>query len=556
MRLSTKLGVIPAFALVGMVVLSVAAILTQRDEFRESAERRSAAVVDAAITIVSEYEAQARAGAISQDNARRTALAALKAIRYGEGDYVWVQDAAPRVIMHPLRPDLDGQFVGEVKDPAGFPLFRAFAAAAGRDGAGMVAYLWPKPGQSEPVEKVSYVRGFAPWGWIIGSGVYIDDLNAELRRKAVLFAIGTLLLGAAVFSTGFLLSRRIARPLAAMTGVMAELARGRLDTPVPFTERADELGEMAQAVRVFKDGLVRADALAGAERAEAERQLARASAVAELVAEFDQAAGRALDAVTAASASMAEAARAMKGTADFTSQTSTTVAAAAEEATANVQTVASAAEELAASVGEIERQVGHSAAIAGKAVADAAAARGSVDRLSGAALRIDEVVKLIGDIAAQTNLLALNATIEAARAGDAGRGFAVVASEVKTLSSQTARATEEIVQQIGAIRQEVAAVVAAIGQIGGTIETMSSVTATIASTVQQQSLAAREIAGSVEQAAAGTGDVSSNIVKVKDAAGDTGRSADGVERAAAAVDAQCRALRSTVERFLGGIKAA
>jgi methyl-accepting chemotaxis protein len=162
MRISTKLAVIPALALVGMAVLALAAVLIMRGQMREDAGEKSQAIVDAATSIVAKYEGDARAGRIAEADAKAAALGALKALRYGNDDYVWVQNSAPNVVMHPFRPDLDGKSVAEVKDPTGKFLFREFVETVRRSGAGHVPYMWPKPGKDQPVEKISYVRGFQP----------------------------------------------------------------------------------------------------------------------------------------------------------------------------------------------------------------------------------------------------------------------------------------------------------------------------------------------------------------------------------------------------------
>ncbi|MBU0724127.1 MAG: HAMP domain-containing protein [Alphaproteobacteria bacterium] len=380
--------------------------------------------------------------------------------------------------------------------------------------------------------------------------------TAAIERSLVIGIIASAV--ALVFGllSAILIGRGIAGPIRSMTAAMGALAEGDKAVEIPAQGRRDEVGEMAAAVQVFKDNMIRADALAAEQEAERAKREQRAQVIEGLTRDFDEAVAEVLSQVGAATSEMQSTATSMSTTAEETNRQATAVAAAAEQASANVQTVASAAEELSSSIEEISRQVAQSAEIAGQASGDAQRTNQQVEGLAQAAQKIGQVVQLIQDIAEQTNLLALNATIEAARAGDAGKGFAVVASEVKNLASQTAKATEEIGLQISGIQTETSEAVGAIRGIGETINKINEIAATIASAVEEQGAATREISRNVLEAAKGTEEVSSNIVNVTQAAGETGAAAGQVTASAGNLAEQSDHLRKAVEAFLSGVRAA
>jgi methyl-accepting chemotaxis protein len=348
--------------------------------------------------------------------------------------------------------------------------------------------------------------------------------------------------------------RGITRPIASMTQDMTALAGGDKSIEIEGAHRGDEIGDMAQAVEVFKENMIKADQLAAEQAKENEAKEHRRVAMEKLAKTFEGNVSSVLGEVGKASNTMKMTAEGMAATAEETSRQSTAVAAAAEEASTNVETVAAAAEELSSSIGEISRQVQQSTQISGSAVHEAERADEMVQGLATSANKIGEVVELITDIADQTNLLALNATIEAARAGEAGKGFAVVASEVKNLANQTAKATEEISSQIGGIQGATKDSVHAIQGISKTIGEISEIAAAIAAAVEEQGAATQEIARNVEQASAGTSDVTTNITSVNTAADETGQAANEVLSAAGSLTMQSDKLSTEVTEFLEGLK--
>ena len=350
---------------------------------------------------------------------------------------------------------------------------------------------------------------------------------------------------------------RVVRPLTRMTGFMGVLASGDTAADVPDRGRKDEIGAMAAAVQVFKDGMIRNRALeAEAAQARLDTEAQRKAGMRRLADDFEAAVGGVVEMVASAAVEMQATAQQLTATAQETAAQAGSVSGAAEEAGTNVTSVASAAEELGASVGEIGRQVARSSEQARTAVTEAQATAGIVKELSEAATRIDGIVEMISGIAGQTNLLALNATIEAARAGEAGKGFAVVAQEVKILAEQTAKATAEIGQQIAGIQATTDRSVKAIASISGTIRTISETSAAIASAVEQQGAATREIVQAVTQASIGTGEVTANISGVARAAEEAGAGATQVLSASSELARQSEKLRSEVRTFLATVRAA
>jgi len=354
----------------------------------------------------------------------------------------------------------------------------------------------------------------------------------------------------------YLTNRSIVPPILRMVSAMGQLAGGDHGAEIPATGNKDEIGQMARAVLVFKENMIRASELAAKEAAAIQERMARAARVNQLTDQFDADILMVLKAVSSASTELQSTATAMTSIAEETSNQATAVAAASEEASTNVQTVAAASEELTSSVTEISRQVAQSAAVAHKAVAEANRTNETVQGLSRDAANIGDVVKLISDIAGQTNLLALNATIEAARAGEAGKGFAVVASEVKSLAEQTAKATDQIRSQIASIQASSGQAVDAIRGIGATINEISEIASAIASAVEEQGSATKEIARNVQQAALGTGEITTNVYGVQHAAGETGTAAHQVLAASSELSRQSEIMRGQVETFLMNIKAA
>ena len=381
--------------------------------------------------------------------------------------------------------------------------------------------------------------------------------GAATYASARTWVIGTLT-GATLICglAGIGLVTGVSRPITIITGVMRRLSEHDTGVAIFGVERGDEIGAMAGAIQVFKDNMIRADELAAAQAVEQAVKAARAASLTDLVRAFEARIADTVAVLSSSAGTLQVTAQSMSSSATETNQQASVVSAAAEEASAGVQTVAAAAEELTAAIGEISQQVAHSARIAEQAVTGAQRTDAIVRALADGAQKIGLVVDLIANIAGQTNLLALNATIEAARAGAAGKGFAVVASEVKNLATQTAKATGEIGAQIAELRGATNEAVVAIQDIAATIQEMGAIAIAIAAAVEEQGAATAEIAATTQHTAVSTKAVAVTITGVTRAATSTGVAANEVLGAADGLARQAGLLRSEVDTFVAGVRAA
>jgi methyl-accepting chemotaxis protein len=514
-------------------------------------------MVDIGYGILAHYQKLESDGKLSKADAQAAAMGEIKSLRYDKVEYFWINDMSPKMVMHPIRPELDGKDLSENKDPSGNRLFIGFVDVVKKQGAGFYSYLWPKPGFDQPVSKISYVKGFAPWGWIIGTGIYLDDVDAVFYQTAKMFGLVSLAVLALVLIASIIISRSITRPLNIITGLTGRLASGDGAFDVPYTARKDEIGGLAKSLHVFKDNAAAMTKM-HTEQAELKQQAdaEKRKTMIELAGKFEASVQAVVSEVIGDARNMREAAKSMSESAGSASDRSKVVADACQEASSNVQTVASAAEELSTSISEIGQRVAQAAQVADKAANDGQRTNAAVQGLAAAADKIGEVINLINNIASQTNLLALNATIEAARAGEAGKGFAVVASEVKSLASQTAKATEEISAQITAIQSETEQVVGNIQGICATILQVNEISSSIAAAVAEQGAATEEIAASVQRAASGTNQVSQNITSVTTATTRTGEVAGVVLQSSDRLGSKLQKLQHEVSEFIAGVRAA
>ena len=556
LKITPKLGILVGVTVLGLCAAGLLAGYLMQREMVNARFDQSKAITEMARNMAIGLQKQVDAGQMTKDAAIAEFSRRAVTLSYDKGaGYVFAYTMEGITIAAP-----DPKQIGTNRldiETNGRKLARELRDGVAANGDITLRYEYMKPGQEEPIRKLSYAVAVPGWNMFVGTGVYLDDLDAKLRPIAWLLGLAILGIGIISSSIAWMIGRSIAKPLGLLGTRMREITDGKLDGEIPGVGRGDEVGAMAATVQIFKENALR---IRGLERAEAETQARagaeRRAAMENIASDFERSVTGIVRSVSTAAAGMQTTAQSMTATASDASARAATVGAASESSSNNVGTVAAAAEELSSSVTEITRQVARSSEVASKAVADAERTNATVQALSTGAEKIGEVVKLIHSIAAQTNLLALNATIEAARAGESGRGFAVVASEVKALANQTAKATEEISAQVAAMQASTSEAVTSIGSITETIAQMSEITSSISVAIDQQGDATREIARNIQSVAAGASEISAHVGGVSTAASATGKAASDVLSNARELDNQSGMLRNAVDEFLTKVRAA
>ncbi len=538
-----------------LVALTTVSAVELRRGILHEVDQSLSDIIEIASTTMNSYQARVDSGEMSQPEAQAAAMRVLGDMRFEGDNYYFVFDLDHVMVMHAVRPDLNGQSMYGNQDPNGLYLFREMAQVARADGAGYVDYGWPRAGSDAPVPKRSYVELFEPWGLIVGAGVYVDDVQARIWSNIMVLAVGNLVVILLLFAGAFLLNRSIQRPVARLCGAVERLAQGDTDTALPEPD-GKEVTDLTRSVKVLQASAQERERLEAEAKAAREAQLRRAEQIEALVSEFDNSAALAISAFEAAGEQLRASSDGMKSNAGATADGARVLDGAAQTSAESVEVVAAAAEELTAAISEINQQSLRSSEVSKAAVEQADLTRADVQKLAEAAQKIDGIIQLIAGVTEQTNLLALNATIEAARAGEAGKGFAVVASEVKALAEQTAHATESISTEIKGIQNATEASVAAIEKITGVIGETYEIATAISAAMEEQRAAAAEISSSAQNAAAATGEVRSEVSQAQQRADQASQGARDLDQASVAVASEAQGLKATIERFLAGVRAA
>ncbi|CCE08958.1 conserved exported hypothetical protein [Bradyrhizobium sp. STM 3843] len=560
MKIRTKLASMVILAAMSVLAIVGVSAWLSRARMLDDRVTQMHTAVDLLHGLAETLQTEVAAGKMTVDEAKTKFryLARRMNFNNGQGYPIAYNVSDSSLLLNGPNEKLEGKILGTT-DANGVKIADAqIKAGLEKTEGSTTSYLYPRPGQTEPVRKVVFVRSFAPWNIVMSYGLYVDDIEADVTALLIrLGTIGAALLLLLLGILSFLISHNVVGGLHRLKDRMQGIAGGALEQPVAETERGDEIGRMAETLEVLRKTAITARMLeeeqsATKQRSEAEKR----DALIAMANRFDASVGRLVGMMASGAGELEATAKSMTGTAESTNARATAVSSAATEASSRVQTVATAAEELSSSITEISRQVAQSAEVTGRAVDSARRTDAIVRALADGAQQIEHVAELISSIAGQTNLLALNATIEAARAGEAGRGFAVVAAEVKSLASQTAQATQEIGDRIAQIQNATKEAVGAIDGITSTIEEVSAIAATIGSAIEEQGAATAEIARNVTQTAQATREVTANIGGVSTAANETGSAAGHVLTAASNLSKQAEQLSAEVNTFLAGVRAA